>query len=343
MSAREGKFWKSRLENITFEYKYIYSYYIHFSRLIKLVFNLFIVHFSYRYKKWREISRKQIKTNNDGNLTSSNTDSAKKTPEILPTSSCTQSMKKTIPNSNTNSLISDVNNSSNISSHNNNNNNLSINNTASSSVFLYNPNQQSTTVVSSATTSTCINVYESHNLNSNNSENNFYSGNNTNNLNNINNTNNVANLNNEFSAYVPNNNNNNSFSSNPSNISVSNSYFIGNNNSQATQMVCNNNNINNYNQQQHQQIYSSTSPISMSQQSQGTSVITNNKQMPYNNRYPSPSPGLFQDIDLYNFSSDTLFSTYLAEDPKDNMFGTNPDFFQPDLMHLYALFLVFSF
>ena len=36
------------------------------------------------------------------------------------------------------------------------------------------------------------------------------------------------------------------------------------------------------------------------------------KQMPYNNRCRSPSPGLFQDFDLYNFSSDTLFSTYFA-------------------------------
>lgn len=39
------------------------------------------------------------------------------------------------------------------------------------------------------------------------------------------------------------------------------------------------------------------------------------KQMPY--RMRSPSPGLFQDFDLYNFSSDTLFSTYCFDDPKD--------------------------
>jgi hypothetical protein len=41
---------------------------------------------------------------------------------------------------------------------------------------------------------------------------------------------------------------------------------------------------------------------------------------------------------LYNFSSDTLFSTYCFEDQKDPIFGTNPDLFQPDLMHLYPNF-----
>lgn len=66
------------------------------------------------------------------------------------------------------------------------------------------------------------------------------------------------------------------------------------------------------------------------------------KQIPFNNRCRSPSPGLFQDIDLYNFSSDTLFSTYLVEDTKDPVFGTNPDFFQPDLMHLYPNFDFFE-
>lgn len=66
------------------------------------------------------------------------------------------------------------------------------------------------------------------------------------------------------------------------------------------------------------------------------------KQMPYNNRCRSPSPGLFQDFDLYSFSSDTLFSTYLVEDTKDPVFGTNPDFFQPDLMHLYPNFDFFE-
>lgn len=72
----------------------------------------------------------------------------------------------------------------------------------------------------------------------------------------------------------------------------------------------------------------------MSQPAQSTSVVVN-KQIPYNNRYPSPSPGLFQDIDLY---TDTLFSTYQVEDPKGNIFGNNPDLFQPDLMHLHPTF-----
>ena len=42
-----------------------------------------------------------------------------------------------------------------------------------------------------------------------------------------------------------------------------------------------------------------------------------NKQIPFSNRCRSPSPGLFQDFDLYNFSSDTLFTTYCFEDQKD--------------------------
>ncbi|RMZ95626.1 WBSCR14 -like protein [Brachionus plicatilis] len=65
------------------------------------------------------------------------------------------------------------------------------------------------------------------------------------------------------------------------------------------------------------------------------------KQMQFNNRCRSPSPGLF-DFDLNNFSSDTLFSTHLAEDHKDTIFGTNPDLFQPDLMHLFPNFDFFD-
>jgi hypothetical protein len=61
----------------------------------------------------------------------------------------------------------------------------------------------------------------------------------------------------------------------------------------------------------------------------------------YNNRCRSPSPGLFQDFDLFNFSSDTLFSTHCFEDQRDPV-GTNPDLFQPDLLHLYPNFLDFG-
>jgi hypothetical protein len=43
-----------------------------------------------------------------------------------------------------------------------------------------------------------------------------------------------------------------------------------------------------------------------------------NKQMTFNNRCRSPSPGLFQDFDLFNFSSDTLFSTHCFGDPKES-------------------------
>lgn len=62
------------------------------------------------------------------------------------------------------------------------------------------------------------------------------------------------------------------------------------------------------------------------------------KQVPFTNRCRSPSPGLFNDIDMFNFSSDTLFGTNYLEDHKDPIFGNNPDLFQPDLMHLYPNF-----
>lgn len=41
------------------------------------------------------------------------------------------------------------------------------------------------------------------------------------------------------------------------------------------------------------------------------------KQVPFTNRCRSPSPGLFQDINMFNFSSDTLFGTNYLEDHKD--------------------------
>jgi MAX-like protein X len=44
---------------------------------------------------------------------------------------------------------------------------------------------------------------------------------------------------------------------------------------------------------------------------------------------------------LFNFSSDTLFSTHCFEDQRDPV-GTNPDLFQPDLLHLYPNFLDFG-
>jgi hypothetical protein len=50
---------------------------------------------------------------------------------------------------------------------------------------------------------------------------------------------------------------------------------------------------------------------------------TTNKQMTYNNRCRSPSPGLFQDFDLFSFSSDTLFSTHCFEDPKESSMSLN--------------------
>jgi hypothetical protein len=320
MSAREGKFWKSRLESITNE-----------------------------YKKWREISRKQIKTNNESSLINSNPESAK-TSSGIPISNNYQPLKKQISNLNISGTTGSksscgdenkiLNISENIQNNNNNiDNNLNSNNTISNNIITFNTNHQSPTIISGLNSAPYINVFESHNLTSNNSENVYYATNNMNNLNNINNSSNVTILTNF--TYVPNSNTNNNFNSNTSNIAVNNSYFMASN-SQATQIPYIATNNNNYQQQNHQ-IYTNVNPTTNNQPSQSSSSgVIYNKQAPYNNRYPSPSPGLFQDIDLYNFSSDTLFSTYLAEDPKDNMFGTNPDFFQPDLMHLYPNFDFFD-
>ena len=132
-------------------------------------------------------------------------------------------------------------------------------------------------------------------------------------------------------------------------------------------MLSNQNNTN-YNNAQQSSASSTYCLPSSNTQSGGSNTVNNNlnsyhpnKQIPYSNRCRSPSPGLFQDFDLYNFSSDTLFTTYCFEDQKDPsntlfiilifcknltnflfytilVFGTNPDLFQPDLMHLYPNF-----
>jgi hypothetical protein len=47
----------------------------------------------------------------------------------------------------------------------------------------------------------------------------------------------------------------------------------------------------------------------------GNTASANFAKQTFSNRCRSPSPGLFQDLELYNFS-DTLFTT-CAEDPKD--------------------------
>lgn len=122
---------------------------------------------------------------------------------------------------------------------------------------------------------------------------------------------------NEFNVNVPNDSNFNSYGPNtPQNINSFGNYNL------ATNYTGNN--------------YSGSSVGGYS-----PNVPIASKQMPYNNRCRSPSPGLF-DFDLNNFSSDTLFSTHLADDHKDTIFGTNPDLFQPDLMHLFPNFDFFD-
>lgn len=111
------------------------------------------------------------------------------------------------------------------------------------------------------------------------------------------------------------------------NFDFINNTFYSNNNVNDSNILTNQSNTT-YNNGQHNSHY--CLPPS-STQSVGSNVVNNlnsyhpNKQIPYSNRCRSPSPGLFQDFDLYNFSSDTLFTTSCFEDQKDpsKFFKTN--------------------
>ena len=208
----EGEYWKRRLASITNE-----------------------------YKKWREISRKQIKSTNDGLV-----------PFELPI------INKTINNLKGKNLIN-----SSLSSNNLNNPNLAT-------INYYDTNQQVN-----------YNNISNHQYDFVNNSNNFYHMNNDTNFNNQNILNNNLNYNSQQNSNYYNNNNTTNLQTN--------TLPTGSN-------LTNNNNNNNTTSYYH--------PIT-------------SKQVPFSNRCRSPSPGLFQDFDLYNFSSDTLFTTYFFEDQKD--------------------------
>ncbi|CAF0990575.1 unnamed protein product [Brachionus calyciflorus] len=234
MSKREGKFWKARLESITNE-----------------------------YKKWREISRKQIKATCEVGEILKPKQIYRGPTHIQP---ITQS---STPNAQ--QLSSSLSETTYIENHLN---------------FQPNFNNQNQNY-----------LYSSNNFNVNEYQTDF---------------NVQSNLQTEsnFSSYGPNT---------PQNINNFNNFNIPSN------YPSNNYHMNNVTTTSS---YSTHPPIA-------------SKQMPYNNRCRSPSPGLF-DFDFNNFSSDTLFSTHLIEDHKDPIFGTNPDLLQPDLMHLFPNFDFFD-
>jgi hypothetical protein len=144
--------------------------------------------------------------------------------------------------------------------------------------------------------------------------------------------------NNGFYEYINNNssNNNGSSGSGPGFASgtYDSAYVAGNNSSYPSAYPSANSSSSGYNCPSGSTLSSSTNRATMttstaSSGSPTTSFTTMansshhyhhpiaSKQITYNNRCRSPSPGLFQDLELFNFSSDTLFSTYYFEDPKD--------------------------
>ena len=106
---------------------------------------------------------------------------------------------------------------------------------------------------------------------------------------------------------------------------INNNTFYSNNsvNDSNVHNVLSNQNNTSYNNAQQSSASSAYYLPSSNTQPGGSNTVNNlnsyhpNKQIPYSNRCRSPSPGLFQDFDLYNFSSDTLFTTYCFEDQKD--------------------------
>ncbi len=251
----EGEYWKRRLGSITNE-----------------------------YKKWREISRKQIKTTNDGSNQYDQSNQINNSLKINTTNNTTKTT--TTPTTATTTPT--------------NNNNNNINNTNNLQSSLINNSLSSNNI----NNYTNMNYYEQQhqpqtNFNQVSSQNNFDYINNTASFYNDTNYNIANNLNYEQ---------NNFYSNNLTSTGSTTSSNLNQNNSINNGLLMNNSN----------------------------NIMS--KQIPFSNRCRSPSPGLFQDFDLYNFSSDTLFSTYCAEDQKDPIFGTNPDLFQPDLMHLYPNF-----
>jgi hypothetical protein len=246
----EGEYWKRRLGSITNE-----------------------------YKKWREISRKQIKTTNDGSNQYDQSNQINSSLKIKTKNNTTNTTTTTTTTTPTNNNINNT----------NNHQPSLINNSLSSN----NINNY-----------TNMNYYEQQHQ----PQTNFNQVSNQNNYDYINNT---ASFYNDTNYNIANNLNyeqNNFYSNNLTSTGSTNNSNLNQNNSINNGLLMNNSN----------------------------NIIS--KQIPFSNRCRSPSPGLFQDFDLYNFSSDTLFSTYCAEDQKDPIFGTNPDLFQPDLMHLYPNF-----
>ena len=161
----------------------------------------------------------------------------------------------------------------------------------------------------------------SHDYQYNQAQNSTHSFSNLNTFNTVTNSNNY-NLNNNYSI-LPNLTNNNNFNSNNFNNM---STFTGPNyintscNNDTSHINCNSNYFGgtiNMGSSITNVSVNSASAYNLNTSANNYQMPTPSKQMTFNNRCRSPSPGLFNDFDLYNFSSDTLFSTLCSEDQKD--------------------------
>jgi hypothetical protein len=283
VTVLEGKYWKRRLDSITTE-----------------------------YKKWRELSRKQIKSINDTQSIQSELSNFDKFAQIsnnLINNNNNYNLNNT--NNNYSILSNDNNNSICIANSNNNNqqlnqlinsssmydnNNLQINvqtsivnNNNNNSFYLSNTNSLSNNSLTTSSSSSNFNNFYGNNNNASNNNNNVYYSYNNEQNHQLQQQNDIIGSNTNFSNYSS--NYNNQFNS------------ITNIGSPFTPMTPAN--LNSFQQTQQQQ-----------QQQHQFSSTNNTKQAPYNNRMRSPSPGLF-DFDFFNISSDTLFSTYYNQDAKD--------------------------
>lgn len=337
--AIEGKYWKRRLDSITNE-----------------------------YKKWREISRKQIKPSSfkQTTITSISANSGSGYSSSVSSIAAATSSSQSTSN---NAAFLSLNNSANIP-------NITITSNSSSNISPNNLNLHSPSaqVISGPP----ISITTSPNYNSMNvitqnvSSSNQLFNNNTLAGSTISNQQispgNLLQYSQTVAYSSTNNNFNNNFYDpnqiNPQNFNNNSANSYNNQNNQFNQQLNNYSNTNysgindysSFNSANPSATYSNNFSTYNPSGYSGTSSYTSvsNQQSFYNpaqssitskqghNRCRSPSPGLFQDFDLYNFSSDTLFSTYLVEDQKDPIFGTNPDLFQPDLMHLYPNFDFFE-
>jgi hypothetical protein len=278
VTVLEGKYWKRRLDSITTE-----------------------------YKKWRELSRKQIKSINDTLIIQSDQSSLDKVAQISNNNNSNNNSNNNTNNNNYSILNNDNNLNSNsiCTANNNNNNNQQLNQLINNSSVYENNNLQinvQTPIVNNSFYLSNANSLSNSSLNTSSSSSNF---------NNFYNNSSTTTTNNNNVYYPYNNEQNNQLN-------------------QQNDLIHSNNSYSNYSSTYNNQFnsitnigspYTPMTPANLNsyqhtQQNQQYSSNNTTKQTPYNNRMRSPSPGLF-DFDFFNISSDTLFSTYNNQDAKD--------------------------